>query len=113
MAGEAFVDVTYRGLEVGRRLKLWDVGPSTAYVEVSTPMPVGAEVVIQLDERVSVPTGIANFHHTFAPEGKLPREWAERIHPVARFTDMPRGGHFAAVEAPELLATEIAAFFGG
>ena len=42
---------------------------------------------------------IANFHHNFVPEGKLPREWAERIYDVERFTDMPRGGHFAAAEA--------------
>ena len=26
---------------------------------------------------------------------------------------MPRGGHFAPVEEPELLARDIAAFFGG
>ncbi len=65
-----------------------------------------------LHERVTVATGIANFHHNFAPEGKLPREWAERSFAVERFTDMPRGGHFAAVEAPDLLAEEIRAFFG-
>jgi pimeloyl-ACP methyl ester carboxylesterase len=64
-----------------------------------------------LDERVSVPTGIANFHRNFASEGKLPREWAERMFAVTRFTDMPRGGHFAATEAPDLLADEIRAFF--
>jgi pimeloyl-ACP methyl ester carboxylesterase len=64
-----------------------------------------------LHERVGVRTGIAHFHHNFAPEGKLPREWAERIFTVERFTDMPRGGHFAAVEAPDLLADEIRAFF--
>jgi pimeloyl-ACP methyl ester carboxylesterase len=64
-----------------------------------------------LSERVTVPTAIANFHHNFAPEGVLPREWAERTYPVARFTDMLRGGHFAAVEEPDLLAADIAAFF--
>ena len=64
-----------------------------------------------LHERVTVPTGIANFHRSFAPEGTLPREWAERIYNVARFTDMPRGGHFAAAEQPDLLAAEITAFF--
>ena len=57
-----------------------------------------------LDELVACPTGIANFHRNFVSEGKLPREWAERIFDVERFTDMPRGGHFAAAEAAELLA---------
>lgn len=64
-----------------------------------------------LAERVTVRTGIANFHRNFADEGKLPREWAERLYAVERFTDMPRGGHFAAVEEPELLAGELQAFF--
>lgn len=47
MAQDAFVDVAYRGLEVGRRLKLRDVGPRTGYVEVGTPMPVGAPLTIE------------------------------------------------------------------
>jgi pimeloyl-ACP methyl ester carboxylesterase len=65
-----------------------------------------------LDAYVSVPTGIANFHANFVSEGVLPREWAERLYNVTRFTDMPRGGHFAAAEEPDALAAEIAAFYG-
>jgi pimeloyl-ACP methyl ester carboxylesterase len=65
----------------------------------------------RLGEYVHVRTGIANFHHQRVSEGVLPREWAERSYAVERFTDMPRGGHFGAAEAPELLAAEIAAFF--
>jgi pimeloyl-ACP methyl ester carboxylesterase len=63
--------------------------------------------------RVPVPAGFANFDNNFVPEGSPPREWAERLYDVRRFTSMPRGGHFAAAEEPELLAREIAAFFGG
>ena len=40
-----------------------------------------------------------------------PREYADRIYDVRRWTEMPRGGHFAAMEQPELLAAEIRAFF--
>jgi len=40
-----------------------------------------------------------------------PREWAERFFQIARWTEMPRGGHFAALETPELLADELRAFF--
>ncbi len=50
---------------------------------------------------VRVPTAVAVFSD---PAGEPPREWAERLYDVHRWTPMPRGGHFAAVEEPELLA---------
>jgi pimeloyl-ACP methyl ester carboxylesterase len=62
---------------------------------------------------VNVPTGIAVFANSFVDEGQPPREWAERLYDVRRWTPMPRGGHFAPAEEPELLAHDIAAFFGG
>lgn len=40
-----------------------------------------------------------------------PRAWVERGYHVRRWTDMPRGGHFAAAEEPELLAADIRMFF--
>jgi pimeloyl-ACP methyl ester carboxylesterase len=40
-----------------------------------------------------------------------PREWAERFFNVQRWTEMPHGGHFAALEEPELLAHDIREFF--
>ena len=40
-----------------------------------------------------------------------PREWAERFFNVQRWTEMPRGGHFAAMEEPGLLAADIRTFF--
>ena len=40
-----------------------------------------------------------------------PREWAERFFNVERWTEMPRGGHFAALEEPELLVEDIREFF--
>lgn len=63
------------------------------------------------DDRVRVPTGIAVFSHQFVPEGDPPREWAERGYHVHRWTPMPRGGHFAAAEEPDLVAQDILAFF--
>jgi pimeloyl-ACP methyl ester carboxylesterase len=63
-------------------------------------------------DRVTVPTGFAVFSHEHVPEGSPPRDWAERAYAVRRWTEMPRGGHFPAVEEPELLARDIAAFFG-
>ncbi len=40
------------------------------------------------------------------------RPLVEARHDVRRWTEYPRGGHFAALEVPELLAADITAFFG-
>lgn len=40
-----------------------------------------------------------------------PREWAARFYNVQRWTEMPQGGHFAAMEEPERLAEDIRSFF--
>jgi len=60
------------------------------------------------EEYVSVPTGVAIFPKDIVP---APREFAERFFEVRRWTEMPRGGHFAAMEEPELLAEDLRAFF--
>ena len=64
-----------------------------------------------LDDFVEVPTGVAVFANNFITEGVPPREWAERLYAVRRWTPMDVGGHFAAVEEPERLARDIAGFF--
>jgi pimeloyl-ACP methyl ester carboxylesterase len=65
------------------------------------------------DDIVRVPTAVACFPHMLVPEGQPPREWAERLYDVRRWTVMPRGGHFAPAEEPGLVARDIAAFFAG
>lgn len=40
-----------------------------------------------------------------------PRAWAESRYNIVRWTVMPRGGHFAALEEPELLVDDVRAFF--
>ena len=70
-------------------------------------------VTLGPQEFVNVPTGIAVFPSSFVDEGTPPREWAERLYNVRRWTPMPSGGHFAPVEEPELLARDIGAFFAG
>jgi pimeloyl-ACP methyl ester carboxylesterase len=59
-------------------------------------------------EQIRVPCGIVHFPKE-APFP--PREWVERCYNVRRWTKMPRGGHFAALEEPELLVEDIRAFF--
>jgi pimeloyl-ACP methyl ester carboxylesterase len=59
--------------------------------------------------RIEVPTGIAMFPGE--AELVVPRGFAERCYRITRWTDMPRGGHFPALEEPGLLVDDIRAFF--
>ncbi|HXL18628.1 MAG TPA: epoxide hydrolase [Streptosporangiaceae bacterium] len=63
-------------------------------------------------DRITVPTAIAVFANQLVDDGRPPREWAERLYNVRRWSPMRKGGHFAPAEQPELLARDIAAFFG-
>jgi pimeloyl-ACP methyl ester carboxylesterase len=58
---------------------------------------------------VDVPMGYAAFPKEIR---RPPRSIAEKSYTdIRRWTEMERGGHFAAMEQPEALAAEIAAFF--
>lgn len=61
--------------------------------------------------RSDVPVGVALFPKELPADNPPPRELAERSLNVQRWTIMPRGGHFAALEEPALLAEDIQAFF--
>ncbi|WP_433431853.1 epoxide hydrolase family protein [Nonomuraea sp. CA-141351] len=55
------------------------------------------------------PLGVAVFPH----EVVLPvRSVVEQAYTVAHWTEFERGGHFAALEAPDLFAADVRAFFG-
>jgi microsomal epoxide hydrolase len=60
------------------------------------------------DRRIEVPTGMAIF-----PKEMLrpPRKWVEHGFNLQRWTVMPKGGHFAAFEQPELFVNDVRAFF--
>lgn len=55
------------------------------------------------------PTGVAVFPKDF----RSVRSFAERSNNIVHWTEMPRGGHFAASEEPGLLIDDISKFFGG
>ena len=59
-------------------------------------------------ERIDVPTGIAMFPKEVM---RVPRRAAERKYDLRRWTELPRGGHFAAMEQPDVLVEEIRSFF--
>ena len=60
--------------------------------------------------RIETPTGVAVFPRELSVP---PRSWAERAYNIKRWTVMPRGGHFAAMEQPKMLADDIRAYFYG
>lgn len=61
------------------------------------------------DQFVRVPVGIARFPFE---DPFPPRKYIERGYNIQHWTDFPRGGHFASLEQPELLAGDIREFFG-
>lgn len=59
--------------------------------------------------RVEVPTGYAHF--PAEPWGP-PREVVERTYNLVHYTSFDRGGHFPALEQPNLWSSDVASFFG-
>ena len=61
-------------------------------------------------EAIKVPTAVA----VFPEELDRPvKEWAERTYNVQRWTEFPKGGHFAAMEEPQALVEDMREFFRG
>ena len=60
-------------------------------------------------ERIEPPSAVAVFPKDLSYP---PREWGERVfNDLQRWAEMPRGGHFAALEEPEMLVDDLRAFF--
>jgi microsomal epoxide hydrolase len=57
---------------------------------------------------IGVPTGIAHYP---AEVTRSPRAWVERRYNVTHWVEQPRGGHFAAMEVPDLFVEDLRAFF--
>ena len=65
---------------------------------------------LEQGDRIQVPCAVATFpKELFKP----PREWAERSLNLQQWSTMPRGGHFASLEEPELLVEDVRTFFRG
>ena len=71
------------------------------YENAHSGAPIGAR-------RIEVPTACADF-----PKEPIwsPRTWMEARYNITRWTEMPRGGHFAAFEQPSLFVDDVRAFF--
>ena len=61
-----------------------------------------------IPESVDVPTGHARYPGEIS---KTPRVWAEEVYDLVYWSEPPEGGHFAAMEVPELFVDDLRAFF--
>ena len=80
---------------------------------VNSSMRLYAEASLKNDlgptrEKVSVPTGVAVFPREMF---RFPRSWTEQAFNLVHYRRMSRGGHFAAMEVPDLLVEDIRVFF--
>jgi pimeloyl-ACP methyl ester carboxylesterase len=71
-----------------------------AQYEVMRVLPAGT--------RIDVPTGFASFPCELRP--RPPRSLIERTYRLEHFSEFARGGHFAAMEVPDLFVADVAAF---
>ena len=72
------------------------------YARYHAPWPIAD------GQRVEVPTAYAAFPKEIV---RPPRSWAERVYNIRRWTVMPSGGHFAALEEPKALVEDLRGFF--
>jgi pimeloyl-ACP methyl ester carboxylesterase len=86
----------------------WLAGPSVRPFSYREEWTSGS---LRPDQPVAVPTALASPPRDLVPPP--PREFAARtLKDLRRFTVFERGGHFVAMEFPELFARELRAFFG-
>ena len=76
-------------------------------------VPLGMAIDRIIDQQMprqylAVPTGIANYKGEIT---KTPRAWAERRLNITHWSELPRGGHFAAMQVPELFVPDVREFF--
>jgi pimeloyl-ACP methyl ester carboxylesterase len=75
------------------------------YYEFVQALGAGA---LSLGTRISTPTGYARYPKEIM---QTSRRWAERDYNLVHFADQPRGGHFAAMEQPDLFVDDVRACF--
>jgi microsomal epoxide hydrolase len=85
----------------------WVTGTATSSTRLYYEMRnAGATALPQ--QYVDVPTGIASYPGEVT---KPPRRWVERRYRVTHWAELPRGGHFAAMEVPDLFVEDVRRFF--
>jgi pimeloyl-ACP methyl ester carboxylesterase len=85
----------------------WVTGTANSSARIYLEAMRGGQLA-PIASRINVPTGCAIFPKETV---RSPRAWAERAWDVRRWTEMPRGGHFAALEVTDLLVPDVRAFY--
>ena len=61
--------------------------------------------------RIEVPTAVAAYPHELVPIERIPRKLVGKYYNIVRFTEFPKGGHFAIYERAEEMADDLREFF--
>ena len=69
---ESFVDLSYRGLALGRGVKLTQVRATTGYLELPTPMPVGTTIGIATDVGITIEAIVTEIHEQVGGSDHVP-----------------------------------------
>jgi len=91
---ESFVDLTYRGLSLGRRVRLSQVRPSAGTLELPAPMPVGSQIAILAEDGTAFEAVVTAIHEQVSGSDRTPGMtvapaltaepaatwWAARVH---------------------------------
>lgn len=95
---------------IGRDRLLDNVGVYWLTETINSSMRLYYETDIEatVPESVDVPVGHARYPAEII---KTPRSWAEEFYNVVRWSELPEGGHFAAMEVPDLFVDEVRSFF--
>jgi hypothetical protein len=119
---DSFVDVTYLGLELGRRVKLTEIDAGSGYLEVAAPMPVGTALELRIEPdgggaALAIAAVVRGVHEQVGGSDRAPGMriepqlagaaqawWTERVRPVT-LASVGRPTHrMTAIEAEETKA---------
>jgi microsomal epoxide hydrolase len=76
----------------------------TGTINASTRLYYETDLAEALPDSVDVPTGHARYPVEIY---KTPRPWAEQVYDIVHWAEMDEGGHFAAMEVPELFVGDL------
>ncbi|HWO18117.1 MAG TPA: hypothetical protein VNO30_05055 [Kofleriaceae bacterium] len=69
---ESFVDLAYRGLSLGRRIRLSQIQSGSGFLELPAPMPVGTKISIAADGGVTIDAVVTQIHEQVGGSDRAP-----------------------------------------
>lgn len=82
MTAEHFADITYRGLDLGTRLRVLELDESWVRVEHPAPMPVGTELALVLDSESAVAARVTRVYEQVAGADTPPGMHLALLQPI-------------------------------